>query len=74
MLEPVEKVPKDNFNLKDMSPEEKAFYATSMTESQKEWKGKQNKVVSCGIWNSCKHTDVPFILCLDFVYKFIVNL
>ena len=52
-LEPVENVPKDYFNLKDMSPEEKAFYSTSMAESEKEWKGKQNKVVSYSTYKCC---------------------
>ena len=46
MLEPVENVPKENFDLIDMSPEERVFYAASMAESEKEWKGKQTEVVT----------------------------
>ena len=45
MLEPVENVPKENFDLMDMSPEERVFYAASVAESEKEWKGKQTEVV-----------------------------
>ena len=45
MLEPVENVPKENFDLIDMSPEERVFYAASVAESEKEWKGKQTEVV-----------------------------
>ncbi len=47
MLEPVDEIPRETYDLNDMSPEERHFYTTSsaMKRSVEMWKEQQNLVV-----------------------------